>query len=369
MAVTTLVSRIRALTKSTTVLGISDDNVVDELSAGCKFVMAVAPKYLLSPYAEFSAITDGNGFSFGNDTVLSVERDGSDAKLLPSNQFYSEGVSDASSLFARSKLFPGVYIRGGKMYIKPDPTSGEPGSITHVKVPEILAGTFEVFGMLEDAVVHYACAQDFLALSGIFRDKAIVELDAIKDYFTTFISLIPDYSAVSSVLPQQPSLSLTAPSFTYSSPVTSPDYSTIDSKISSDDTEVASSVSQKISAQLNEYQADIQNQSTKVKTEAEEYGATIQRYANEWTAYQKEVQAIVSKYSGDIQGSVSEFQSNLSKATSYIQLAQTRIPLMNEYSNISRVNAEQSSSQFLLAYKFMEMHVVKFSGTPQEGGR
>ena len=115
MAITTLVNKIRAITKSTVALGITDDNVVDELTSGCRFVMATAPKQLLASYAEGVSVTDANGYSYLNDTVLAVERDGSIATFLPLQSYYAENVSGASSLFKRSKLFPGVYNVRGKL--------------------------------------------------------------------------------------------------------------------------------------------------------------------------------------------------------------------------------------------------------------
>jgi len=368
MAVTTLISKVRATTKSTVALGVTDDNVVDFLTAGCRFVMASVHKQLLASYAEGVTVSDANGYAYLDNTILAVERNGSTAEFLPQDTYYSENVSSASSLFARSKLFPGVYDLRGKLYIKPDPTAGEPGTITCVKVPTLLSGSVSVFGILEEAVTRYACAQDFLALSGVFRDKMLVELAEIKVYFTTFSSALPSYSEVSAVLPSTPTTTLATPSFSYVAPVVSPDYTTMDSNIASDDVEVAQVVAAKLNAQINEFQTKVQNESERIESETKEFASLVQEFTAEWSSYQVDVEAIVSKYGVDVQAETSEFRSLLEKAMSYLQEAQAHIPLMNEYSRLALLNAEKSTAQFGLAYKFLQTYTTKFMEPQRQGG-
>jgi len=367
MAINTLVSKVRAVTKSTVALGVTDDNVVDSLTAGCRFIMATAPRELLSPYADTGAVTSGTGFTFDNDTVIAVERDGSIAKLLPTDKYYSENISGASSLFARSKLFPGVYNLRGKLYVKPDPTALEIATFTYVKLPTILSGTVEVFGILEEAVIRYACGYDYSSLSGIFRDKMITELTAIKAYFTSFASALPSYSSVSGVLPSTPSTSLTMPILSYTAPVLTVDYTSMNAEIASDDPEIAASVSQKMQAEISEYGSRVQNESSRIQSEVGAFSATVQKFSADWSAYKSEVDATVSKMGVDTQASTSEFSSKLNKAMAYLQEAQAHIPLMDEYFKTSAMYLDESSKQFALAYKFLQTHVTKFA-VPAQGG-
>lgn len=403
MATTTLVNKVRAVTKSTTTLGISDDNIVESLIAGCRFVMATAPRDMLSPYAETVTITDANGYDYTNDTVLAVERNGSISEPLPNDILYAENVSGASSLYARTALFPGHQTLRGKIYIYPAPTASAPGYFTCVKVPTLMAGSIEVFGMLEEGVILYAIARDYSALSGIWRDKAIVELQAITStgYLADFEGAVPSYTAVTAptlpvtptigtmptipddptmpvlptapslrdfpssavlpqridgitlesfpsdislpvaptvgtlpslpstvtlptaptdpVLPAKPSTSLSAPSFTKSTPVVAPSYTDFDSEISTHDIEVADSIARKLQAQIQEFTANIQNQNSVLEKEAREYQAGIAQYGAEWQAYQSDASSILGEYSNKIQEYSAQVQATLGSHANDIQ--------------------------------------------------
>ncbi|MEA1999162.1 MAG: hypothetical protein U9N61_07570 [Euryarchaeota archaeon] len=450
MAVTTLLSQIRAITKSTSTLGVSDDNILDFIKDGCRFVISSIPRKMLSAYATAVTVSDGNGYDYADDTVIAVERDGSNSESLPNSILYAENISGASSLNARTKLFPGHQYLRGKLYIYPAPTAGEPGIITCVKVPEILSGTVSVFGSLQPSIIQYAAGQDFTALSGIFRDSSITELEAITDsgYLADFESALPTYSAVSApvlpsvpsapsltsfpadttfpvppsdiTLPTEPTTTLSAPSFTYLKSVVAPDFSGLDSQISSDDVEVAQAVVGKISGQIQEYNANINNEVQSLKKEVEEYGEGIKQYAAEWQAfsqdattsiqdftqkvskysansqsvaqeqgqkidkvakennslvqnYNSEVQAygteassIVQKFNAEIQAENSEFQANLAKAKAYLDEAGVRLQTMGQYSNLATLNRTKAIDAYSMAFKLVQSYVTKNIPVQQE---
>ena len=402
---TTLLNKVRAITKSTTTLGVSDDNVLDSLTAGARFVMATAPKQFLYSYAEAFSVEDANGYAYEDDTVLTVERDGSVATPIENARFYAENVTGASSLYAKSKLFPGFYILRGKIYVKPDPASGEAATFSRVKVPTIISGTVNVFGILEEAVIQYACALDLSSLANIFRDSAITELETITSsgYLADFEGAVPSYTSIPSPslpstpsigtlptapsepvlpsypddvtlptiptapdmsvfpsgvslptvelenpLPVIPSSSLAVPAFTFVEPTASLDYDTMDSNIASDDVEVAQTVSQKLSAQINELQAKTQIQQTSIEEQVKEYQATVSRFSAEWQSYQQESASLLQDFSTRVQNYSSEAQSLLGEYSADVQKISSKIQSdLNKYS--SEVQAYSSEAQALVS--------------------
>ena len=444
MAITTLLSQVRAITKSTTTLGVSDNNILDFISDGCRVVISSLPKQLLYPYATPVTITGGNGYDYEDDTVLGVERNGSVSEPLPKGILYAENVSSASSLFKRTSLFPGHQYLRGKLYIYPAPTEGEAGTITCVKVPEILEETMSVFGVLEPTVIQYAAGQDFTALSSIFRDSAITELEAITSsgYLADFEGALPTYTPVTPptlpsvptapsltsfpddtvfpvppaeiTLPTAPTTTLSAPSFTYLKSVVAPDFTGLDSQISSHDVEVAQAVASKIGAQIQEYTANINNEVQSLKKEVEEYGEGVKRYATEWQsfsaestadiqnfaqsvskyaansqsvaseqgqkidkvakennsliqnfnsevqAYGAESSSLIQKYNADVQAESSEFQANLARAKAHLDEAGVRLQTMEQYSNLASLNRQKAIDSYSMAFKLLDAHVNNF---------
>lgn len=416
---TTLISKVRAITKSTVAIGVTDDSVLDALTAGCHFIMATAPKELLHSYAEAVTVNDANGFSYNNDTVLVVERNGSVATPLPPELYYSATVSGASSLYARTKLFPGFYPLRGKLYIKPDPTVAEPATITCVKVPTIISGTVSVFGMLEEGVVQYACAVGLSSLANIWRDKAIVELEAITSsgYLVDFENAVPTFTKVPSPslssiptigslpsvptspalpsfpadlslpsvpsvpnipvfpeaislptvpvenpLPSSPSTTLSAPSFTYTKPVGSADFTTLDAQIASDDTEVGQLVASKIANQLNELRVKIENEQAVLNQQAEEYKSGVAQFGSEWQAYQQEASSLLQEFSSRVQNYSAEAQSTLTNYSSNIQKASAQTQaVLNKYSSEVQAYSAQASTEI----KDYDSRVGKISSDAQ----
>jgi len=384
---TTLINKVRAITKSTVALGITDDNVIDNIKSGCRFVLATAPKRMLEPLASAVTINNDNGYTYQSDTVVEVDRAGYPAKFMPHEASYAEVSGGLTSLFKATSLFPSFYIATGKLYIKPAPTVSAVGTISCAKVPEIMTNSLEVFGILEEPVLHYARGLDYYALASIFRDKVIVELETITNagYLADFEGALPTYVPIPSptlpsapsgvtlpaspvspelpdsislssiptapaspvfpsgislpavpsdvVLPSQPSVTLDAPVFDYDAPLSGVDYTNIDSNIASDDVEIAQTIAAKLNVQINEFQANIQNKNSLMGKQAEEYKSGLGQYGAEWQAYQSkstsvlnEFQQKVSIYSTEVQSLLQEYNADIQKASTDIQSA------LNKYS-------------------------------------
>lgn len=163
-------SKVRGLSKSTT-SETTDAQVVNFLNAGVIFVINGIPKDLLTFLSsDSSAITDSNGYDITNDRVTMVRRNGIVCDQLPDSKIYAHsGALSVSSLYAGTTIFPKWYILNGKIYIKPDPSVGEPGYVTKITPPTIDENTTNTtLNEIENPVILYAAAMDAMALSGYF---------------------------------------------------------------------------------------------------------------------------------------------------------------------------------------------------------
>lgn len=171
----TLAEKVRAISKSTSTQTSSDD-IVTFLNMGCIFTVNCIPKELLTFMASDSAaITDGNGYDVLNDRVVMVRRDGIVCDELPPEKIYSHaGSLGATSLFAGSNTFPKFYVLNGRVYIKPDPSSGAQGFVTKVTPPTINSSTTTTtLDEIENPVILYAAAMDLMALSQFWGNQGL----------------------------------------------------------------------------------------------------------------------------------------------------------------------------------------------------
>jgi len=127
-----------------------------------RFVASKIPKELLWFAAKQStAVTDANGFDVsGADTVLSVERNGYPAEQVPFS--LSKWVDDSTSLHKATELFPKYYLAQGRVFIKPDPSSGgsDNGYVYYVDYTQV-----DDDSDLRSAVIFHACSQEFEKLA------------------------------------------------------------------------------------------------------------------------------------------------------------------------------------------------------------
>lgn len=170
----TLISKVRAISGSSTET--SDAQVVNFLTAGATFLINSIPTGLLAHMATSSSnISGSSGYDITTEKVFSVTRGGIECDQLPQDQTYAHNdIVTATSIHKGSTVFPKYFIRNGKVFIKPDPTVGQPGIIYEVKRPSITTSTTTtVLDQLENPMLNYAAALDLMSLSGYWADTAI----------------------------------------------------------------------------------------------------------------------------------------------------------------------------------------------------
>jgi hypothetical protein len=182
----TLVSKVRAFSKSTTTIT-SNSEVVNFITAGAVFLTNSIPKDLLEWSASDSSnITHSNGFIVSGSTanvgdrIVSVRRNGIVADQIPQERIYAEsGVLTTSSLFTGTTIYPKWYMQNGRVYIKPNPTTGAIGKVTYVGVPSITTGTSNTaYNSIENPMILYGAAMDCLAISGKY---GLIALNALTE--------------------------------------------------------------------------------------------------------------------------------------------------------------------------------------------
>ena len=180
-----LIDKVRAITKSTST-ETSDAQLVYFAQAGANYVIMSIPKSMLWWLAEDgSNITDGNGQAASADVILEVRRNGIPCEIVSSDMSYQ--LSYSGSLFEATAFFPKYYARTGKVYIKPDPTALAVGVITKVIPPTIAVATdwnTGIYRQIENLVILYAAAMDFMALANYFSREATDTIgSATGDYY------------------------------------------------------------------------------------------------------------------------------------------------------------------------------------------
>ena len=178
---------------------------------------------------------------------------------------------------------------------------------------------------------------------------------AFSSYTSGLSETDPGTFSLNAVAPAAPSLSTTSVSFsqstpTFVKPAVSLDFTQVNTYIDTDeDIELASSKLQEISAQLNEYSSNIQNEQAKFNKESVEYQAQLQisiqnaQFDNQEDARKlQKYQAEVATYSTNINKEVQQYSTKLSQYqlelnTSYQAWAKT------ESDNISGYQADMQN--------------------------
>jgi len=154
---------------ATTNIELDIENITGVADADDQFVIsaqkAVAssiPKELLwFASVRSSSITDSSGYDIqSSDSVLSVERNGYPAIEAPFT--LSKWIDDSSSLHKATNLHPKFYTAQGKVFIKPDPSSGgsNDGYVYYVDSSQI-----DDDCDLRNAVVFHSSSQEFTKLA------------------------------------------------------------------------------------------------------------------------------------------------------------------------------------------------------------
>jgi len=178
----TYLSRIRAISGSTSTQT-SNAQVVDFLKSSVNYIIQSVPKDMLWFAYTDANLTSSTGVVVPRNTIISVKRNGIECDEL-SNKFIYATVTTLTSLYAGTTLFPKHYIKSGKVYIHPTPTTGQAGVVTYVNLSSTLITTSTSASdttllPLDAPFVNYAAGMDYVSLSGYWAQKAGDAQDAL----------------------------------------------------------------------------------------------------------------------------------------------------------------------------------------------
>ena len=193
----TLVSKVRALTGSTTSVS-ANTMVVEFLNDSASFLLSHIPKELLKPYSSEGTVTNSSGFSHSNNVVLGCRRGiytsiEADPRIAPWLE------SSSGSLHLPTTQFPRHYERGGKIYIKPNPTTDIIGYVDYIPLPTLTTSSSNVFGNLEHIVIDNAAGYDYKAMGRYWLEQGVTLLGtslSISTILSQLTTNVPTWSAV-----------------------------------------------------------------------------------------------------------------------------------------------------------------------------
>ena len=279
---------------------------------------------LLQMFCKKETINNGNGLASDGGFALSVLR-GDGTVYNPASEVSSSlkgRVSDTESLSYASKYNPVYYIEEGKIFIKPDPTSGstDDGEITHVVYDNSLNyASINVTSFPESAeylVALYASAMCCLAKANSMHNSLPTA--------PTF-SVSPGFVYRNTSLPSIPKF--VAPGLLY-------DERKIESTLLDDDTDLASSYESLLSKRMERFDKEMEVATQRFTSEMEIFNREIE---TELTKSEKDSENIVNQFGADVRKyemEVQEFQTGLTKYnTEYTWYTEKFKTIQNQYNS------------------------------------
>ena len=354
---------------------VNDDNLItNSIQEVGAEIVNVLPINKLRDVSATAAISS-SGLSVADKRVIGVDKGDLVAReILSTNK---AKYKDTHSIYASSDEDPVFYIEGEKVYVIGDASSNETSGTLHF-VPKIPTtdGSAEITAAGDTVVNFPKEAKGLITLGGAVRclqrlmsditDNLPADLsypvipsspttpsapsftytDASVGDLVQPLVTISDMSALTESAPSYlpPSLTLeaaptisdlnivaTAPSIpvlssnsvtfsidapSYSPPVISPSFSTVDTFISTDeDVELAAAKIQEINSQISEYQANIQNELNKFNDANVEYQAKLQVALKDSDLSQSDDSQLIQKFQSEIQ----LYQANVAKEVQQYQ--------------------------------------------------
>ena len=296
----------------------SKDEVTQFLKDGVKDVirkMAVSglPPAMLTQFSKTETITDANGVTSESNVIFAVTRgDGSyqnPAREIPPG--LKGRAVDNNSLFYASKYNPVYYREGGKVYIKPDPTTAsvDGGEVVHIVFDNnVNVDSVEIENFPESAVylvVYYATAMVFISKAGDVHanlptaPSSLTELDLI--YEAPDLPTVPEFV--------EPQLSL--------------DFTSVEEALENDDPEMADKYINLLDKQLEAFDKEMEISKQEYMAEQNEFEKEInRRMTNADKELGKTVGEIGNKiksYTADIQKYATEINEQMAKYKWYLQ--------------------------------------------------
>lgn len=248
-------------------------------------------------------VSSGGGVSVTTAKFLYAEKNGYQATEIEASN--KARATDSGSIYNATVKSPVYYREGGKIFVEPDG-----GGVHVVDYPTIAYGNSGVTGVPDDvehlvimgAAVKARIGQLVLLRVGIaeIASPTFTEVELVLDAIPSITDFSISESAPTLVLEASPSItdltisasaptSPVSPSFTdnvvtlpaspsYTPPVTDLSFASADTFITTnEDVELANAELQKVSTQINKFQADIQNQVQKFNEVNVVYQAGVQK--------------------------------------------------------------------------------------------
>ena len=286
-----------------------------------KLMASGSPPSILSAFATLETITNANGVESPSNVIISVTRgDGefqNPAKEIPA--MMKGRVSDSSSLFYASKYNPVYYTEGGKVYIKPDPSTGlDSGEIQHVIFDnQVTYNSVSIANFPESTeylVVYFAGAM--ACLNAASNIHSSMPTSPTSPGSASFIYDAPD-------LPTPPE---------FVAPNLSLDFTDVNEALSNDDPDMAEKFLNIIEKQLDAYDKQVNNADKEFNEENVEFTEEIKRRMTNddknMGRQMAELTTDLKTYASDIQ----KYALDINKlVTTYKWYMQQYSFLMNQY--------------------------------------
>ena len=266
------------------------------------------------------------------DNIIDVQRNGFSAEEVPES--LQGFIANSSSLHFATETFPKYYIQAGnKVVVKPNPSDSETALVNYVDFLKI-----DDDCDLKGVVVAHACSSEFnkLATAAVpsapdFGSGLVIGVSPptalIAPSFTYTNASVSDIVAPLVTISDMASLSTSAP--TYTKPVQSFDVSQFETFLETEeDIELAQGQLGRLSHEMQEYQANIQNE--------------LNEFNKENVAYQEDIQRKAQNFQKDIQVEIENIKNTINSDNTNIQ-KDIQIELQNKLQDFQQDVQEYSA--------------------------
>ena len=287
---------------------------------GVREIINILPPELKMECSTITSLTSSTPMDLDAEgEVFHVTRENADSgyfigcrKVHP---IFASSADDSTSLHYVTATDPIYWIEsdtGGdpKLFVKPTPTPNQPARLHHVAFP-----TVDVSAV--SAIVNFPNEAEYLVV-------LYAAIKVLQNKMNEKTGDLPNLSLPPA--PIAPTLSDNSVSFstsvpTYNTQTVAPDFADADNWLNTEeDSELVTSRTQIISAQLQQYQLDIQNELQKFNKENTEYQAQLQKGIKDAELSSADDSQKIQKYSSELQSyqaevgaKVQDFQKVLEK--------------------------------------------------------
>lgn len=337
---------------------VNDDTMIsDTLTDAAAEIINLLPKELLWSVSEVSTTQDTNGYSVESARIISVFRErGVDDEFVacePVEIRFERHLQDINSLFYPSINLPKFTLKDAKIYVYPTPSASNGFQARSVAYPTVVHG--------DSTIAVFPDGLEFIVVLGAALKCSIRLMSDVLGNIPSAITLptaptapaAPVYSYTDATGASIAATAIgsfgTAPNYT--APVTTPDFSTFDTKIGTNDYEEARVIREKIDSQIAEYSSDIQNQLNDLNKQNLEYQGKIQdEITQAQLDQQRLIQAALITTDVDKQNKIQELAATVQEYQANLALYQNDIQIYGAKSNALIQDYSSKVQRFLSEY-------------------